>query len=85
MHDLSLPELLRLVGEALGRPAKLLPVPEALLRLLLPSAEAQRLIGSLAVDASSLSRETGYRPPFTVEEGIRATADWYRRERRSAA
>jgi nucleoside-diphosphate-sugar epimerase len=85
MRDLSLPELLRLVGEALGRPAKLLPVPPGLLRLLLPSAEAQRLIGSLAVDASSLSRETGYRPPFTVEEGIRRTADWYRRERRSAA
>ena len=84
-QDVSLPELLRLIGAALGRPARLLPVPPALLRLLLPSAEAERLIGSLAVDGSRLSRETGYRPPFTVEEGLRATAAWYRRRERPAA
>jgi nucleoside-diphosphate-sugar epimerase len=84
LRDLSLPELLRLIGGALGRPARLLPVPPGLLRLLLPSTEAGRLIGSLAVDASSLSQATGYRPPFTVEEGLRATAEWYRTARRPA-
>lgn len=77
-RDLSLPELLRLIGAALGRPTRLLPVPPGLLRLLLPSAAAERLIGSLAVDGSRLGRATGYRPPFTVEEGLRATAEWYR-------
>ncbi len=76
--DLSLPELIRLIAGALGRPARLLPVPPGMLRLVLPSAEAGRLIGSLVVDASSLTRATGYRPPFTVEEGLRATAEWYR-------
>jgi nucleoside-diphosphate-sugar epimerase len=86
LRDLSLPELLRLIGDALGRPARLLPVPASVLRLLLPSAEAERLIGSLAVDGSRLTRATGYRPPFTVEAGLRATADWYRAaERRPAA
>jgi nucleoside-diphosphate-sugar epimerase len=86
LHDLSLPELLRLVGEALHRPARLLPVPPALLRLLLPSAEAGRLIGSLAVDASGITRALGYQPPFTVQQGLRATAEWYRGgTRRSAA
>jgi nucleoside-diphosphate-sugar epimerase len=86
LRDVSLPELLRLIGAALGRPARLLPVPPGLLRLLLPSAEAERLIGSLAVDGSSLARATGYRPPFTVEQGLRATAGWYREaERRPAA
>jgi nucleoside-diphosphate-sugar epimerase len=78
LRDLSLPELIRLIGAALARPARLLPVPPGLLRLVLPSAEAGRLIGSLAVDASSLTRAIGYRPPFTVEEGLRATAEWYR-------
>jgi UDP-glucose 4-epimerase len=44
----------------------------------LPAAEAERLIGSLTVDGSKLSRMTGYRAPHSVEEGLRATADWYR-------
>ena len=78
LRDVSLPELIRLIGAALGRRARLLPVPPGLLRVILPAAEAGRLIGSLAVDASSLSRATGYRPPFTVEDGLRATAEWYR-------
>ena len=77
-RELSLPELLRLIGHALGRSARLVPVPPGLLRLLLPSAEADRLIGSLVVDGSKLSRMTGYQPPYSVEEGLRATAAWYR-------
>jgi nucleoside-diphosphate-sugar epimerase len=86
LRDVSLPDLIRLIGVALGRPARLLPVPPGLLRLLLPSAEAGRLIGSLAVDASSLARATGYRPAFTIEQGLRDTAEWYRSAaRRSAA
>jgi nucleoside-diphosphate-sugar epimerase len=80
-RDLSLPALIRLIGEALGKPARLLSVPPSLLRLVLPAAEAERLIGSLTVDGSKLSRMTGYRPPHSVEEGLRATADWYRTTR----
>jgi nucleoside-diphosphate-sugar epimerase len=80
-RDLSLPALLRLIGEALGKPARLLPVPPKLLRLVLPSGESERLIGSLTVDASKLSAMTGYRAPHSVEEGLRATADWYRTTR----
>jgi nucleoside-diphosphate-sugar epimerase len=58
-RDLSLPALIRLIGEALGRRARMLPVPPSLLRWLLPAAEAERLIGSLTVDASKFSRMTG--------------------------
>jgi nucleoside-diphosphate-sugar epimerase len=77
-RDLSLPELIGMIGRALGKPARLFPVPERLLRVVLPAAEAERLIGSLTVDGSKLSRVTGYRPPHSVEEGLRDTADWYR-------
>lgn len=77
-RDLSLPALIRMIGEALGKPARLLPVSPSLLRLVLPAAEADRLIGSLTVDGSKLSRMTGYHAPHSVEEGLRATADWYR-------
>jgi nucleoside-diphosphate-sugar epimerase len=85
LRDLALPELLRLIAASLGRPARLLPVPVRLLRLLLPSAEAGRLVGSLAVNPSALVREAGYRPPFTVDEGLRATAEWFRGARTGMA
>jgi nucleoside-diphosphate-sugar epimerase len=77
-RDLSLPTLIRMIGEALGKPARLFPVPATLLRWALPAAEAGRLIGSLTVDGSRLSTMTGYRRPHSVEEGLRATAEWYR-------
>jgi nucleoside-diphosphate-sugar epimerase len=77
-RDLSLPTLIRMIGDALGKPSRLFPVPPGLLRRILPAAEADRLIGSLTVDGSRLSRMTGYRRPHSVEEGLRATAEWYR-------
>ena len=77
-RDVSLPELIRMIGAALDRPARLLPAPASVLRLLLPAAEAERLIGSLTVDGSRLFRRTGYRSPHSVEAGLKATADWYR-------
>jgi UDP-N-acetyl-alpha-D-quinovosamine dehydrogenase len=76
-RDLSLPTLIRMIGEALGKSARLFSMPPGLLRWVLPAAEAERLIGSLTVDGSRLSRMTGYRRPHSVEEGLRATADWY--------
>lgn len=77
-RDLSLPTLIRMIGEALGKRARLFPVPPSLLRWVLPGAEVERLIASLTVDGSRLSRMTGYRRPHSVEEGLQATADWYR-------
>lgn len=68
---LSTPELCRAIGRALGRPARLFPFPPALL-------PGERLTGSLEVDDSALRAELGWRPRFTLEEGLRATADWYR-------
>ncbi len=76
-RDVSLPELIRMIGEALGKRARLLPAPTSLLRLMLPAAEAERLIGSLTVDGSRLCRRIGYHAPHSVETGLRATADWY--------
>jgi nucleoside-diphosphate-sugar epimerase len=84
-RDLSLPSLLRLIAAALGKPARLLPVPPALLRRLLPGAAAERLIGSLTVDGTKLTRTTGFRPPYSVEEGLGLTADWYLRSRGASA
>lgn len=74
-RDLSTTELLRLVGDAMGRPARLIPVPAGVLKLsaalLGRKAMAQRLLGSLQVDISQTCETLDWQPPFTVEEGLR--------------
>ncbi|HEX6978359.1 MAG TPA: NAD-dependent epimerase/dehydratase family protein [Alphaproteobacteria bacterium] len=78
----STPELIRALGAALGRPARLIPVPSGLLRLtakafgLRPAVE--RLIGSLAVDDGRFRASTGWAPNAKFEDGLRATAAWWR-------
>ena len=71
----STPELCRALGRALGRPARLFPFPPALLRLAPPIA---RLAQSQVAEDAAIRAELGWRPPFSFEEGLRATAAWYR-------
>lgn len=74
-EELSTTELLRGVGRAMGRPARLIPVPAGLLNfaagLLGKKAVAQRLLGSLQVDISKTCELLEWRPPYTVEESLR--------------
>ncbi len=74
--------LLRQVGRALERPARLFPVPLAALRAVAAlagrRAQIDRLTGSLQLDTGKLKRTLEWRPPFSTEEGLRATAVWYR-------
>lgn len=71
----STAELCRALGEALGRPARLFPFPGALLDSI-PALRA--LTRSLEVDDRALRSELGWQPPFSLGEGLRATARWYR-------
>jgi nucleoside-diphosphate-sugar epimerase len=81
-EDLSTEALIRRLRHALGRPARLLPVPAALLamslRLLGRGALADRLCCSLAVDSGRIARDLGWQPPHTVDEELAATVAWYR-------
>ena len=80
-QDVSTTELLRGLGEALGRPARLLPMPQKLLQISLQSVGkggvAQRLLGDLAVDASPASQQLGWKPPLTVQQGLQLAADHF--------
>ena len=83
-EDLSITDLLRCMGRALGKPARLLPVPPALLKAgaaLVGKPElAQRLCGSLQVDISKTRELLGWTPPISVDEGLRRAAEGFWRE-----
>lgn len=81
-EDLSTASLLRRIGQALGKPARLLPVPVALLKLgatVLGKADvAQRLLGSLQVDISKNTQLLGWQPPLSVDEGLKKVTATFR-------
>lgn len=82
---LSTTQLLRRMGLALGKPARLLPVPAVWLqlaaRLLGRPAIAQRLCGSLCVDIEKTRRLLGWEPPVTVDEAMSRTAQYFQEHR----
>ncbi len=74
-EDVSTPELLRQLGAAMGHPARLFPCPPAILklagRLTGKSDQVARLLDSLRIDSGKIRRELGWKPPFTLLEGLR--------------
>jgi nucleoside-diphosphate-sugar epimerase len=77
-QDLSTPELLRRLSEALGTKARLLPVRVGILEgvaaLAGQRALAQRLCLSLCVDGRKVRETLNWHPPFSVDEELRRTA-----------
>lgn len=82
---LSSAGLARRLAAALEKRSRLIAVPPRLLRIAArltgTSAEAARLLDSLEIDGSAIERELGWRPPFSPEQGLTVTADWYRAAR----
>ncbi|MHB1169206.1 MAG: NAD-dependent epimerase/dehydratase family protein [Longimicrobiales bacterium] len=82
--DVSTPELLERIAAGLGRRLRLLPAPVTLLsaarrlRIPLVAPIATRLIGSLAVDSTRMQARLGGAMPYTLDDGLRATAEWFR-------
>lgn len=83
-EDLSTTQLLQRMGRALGKSARLIPVPTMLLKvgaaLVGKPAIAQRLCGSLQVDISKTQQLLGWVPPLSVDEGLKRAAEGYLRE-----
>jgi nucleoside-diphosphate-sugar epimerase len=77
-EDLSTTDLLRRLGSALGRPARLVPVPshwvEFAAGLLGQRAVAHRLCRSLQVDIGKAAQLLGWKPPLAVDAALRRTA-----------
>lgn len=80
-ENVSTPQLIRLLAEALHRPNRTFPVPLTLMhaaaRLIGKSAAIDRLTQSLEVDSSKIRNELSWKPPYTMTQGLQVTADWY--------
>jgi nucleoside-diphosphate-sugar epimerase len=83
-EDLSTKQLLQRMGQALDRPAHLIPVPASLIgwgaALIGRSDIAQRLCGSLQVDITKTRQLLGWTPTVSVDQGLKKAAEGYLRE-----
>jgi len=81
-EDVSSAELVRRLGRALDRRPRLIPLPVGLVSALAALAgrgeDARRLLSPLQVDSRRIREELGWAPPFTLDQGIAATARWFR-------
>jgi nucleoside-diphosphate-sugar epimerase len=78
-EDMSTADLLRRLGRAMNKPARLFPVPPSLLQLganLLGKGDmAQRLLGNLQVDISHTRSTLNWTPSISVDEGLRRAVE----------
>ncbi len=81
-EDLSTAELLKRMGAAMGKPARLFYVTPALLKLgatlFNKPGIYQRLCGSLQLDIAKTRQLLGWTPPVSVDEGLRLAAEGFR-------
>jgi len=80
-EDVSTPDLIRRVAQAMDRPVRVFYVPLWLLqlgaKLTGKSSAMRRLCGNLQVDISKTQTMLGWKPPIGVDEGLRrAVAQW---------
>jgi UDP-glucose 4-epimerase len=81
-EDVSTTELLSRMGQAMGKPARLVPVPAGLIKvvakLIGKGDVAQRLCGSLQVDIEKTRRLLGWNPPLTLDQGLKKAAEGFK-------
>jgi UDP-N-acetyl-alpha-D-quinovosamine dehydrogenase len=87
--DVSTPDLVRVLGRAMGRQVRLVSVPVSLLYLAgtlsARRAEIGRLCGSLVIDISETRSQLNWTPPVPLQESLERTVAWYLAEGRSDA
>jgi nucleoside-diphosphate-sugar epimerase len=80
-EDISTPELIRLIADAMHIPTRMFRCPSSLLSvgagIIGKKTEVNRLFDSLAVDSRRFNSATAWVPPYTLSEGIKETIERY--------
>lgn len=73
--DISTSELLTLIGESMGVPVRLLPIPKSILYGIASisgmNSAYQKICGSLVVNSSTASRVLNWKPRISLQDGLR--------------
>ena len=81
-EDISTRELISRLARLLGRPVRLVPIPEPLIRLAarltMNKEAAGRVLDSLVINSDFAQQLLKWAPPVTLDEGLATTAQWYR-------
>lgn len=80
--DVSTSTLAKEIASTLDCADRTFSFPPAILRAIASlagkTAQVDRLFGSLRIDSRKIRDELGWTPPYTLQHGLKATADWYR-------
>jgi nucleoside-diphosphate-sugar epimerase len=83
MEDYSTRIVYSAICNALGKKPRFLPVPSPVVRLGgLLSEDFRKIAGSFRVNSAKFVRDTNFAPPFSLDEGITRTVQWYKRSAR---
>lgn len=78
---ISSPQLIKDIALAMRKPSRVFPFPLSIIqfcaRLLGKSSVIERLTESLEIDSSKIRKELGWAPPYTMQQGLQATTDWF--------
>ena len=84
-EDVSTTALVARLRSTLGRNRRLVPVPVGILSaaasIFARQAIIEPLTGTRQIDDSRIRRELDWRPIYTLDQGLTATASWFRTRR----
>ena len=85
-EPVSTPKFIQSLATALAKPSMLFPFPFTIIKLILTtlgkSHQFDKITQSLVIDSSKIRHQLGWQPPFTMEEGLKITADWFKNARK---
>jgi len=86
--DISTPELMRTIAEALDKPNRLFPMPLAIMKMVATlfgrREQYNKLTDSLVVDDSNLRQKLKWSPPIEFTKAMQTTTTWYKKQSRKA-
>ena len=80
-QDVSTTQLVEFIASALKKSPRLFSLPQGMLRLVAgimgKSSAVDRLFGSLFLDSSKFRQELSWVPPFSPQQGLAETVQWF--------